>query len=54
MLAADVVITSHAHVWPAIGHSVRRPGAAGLTGLLAALTVMLLAGGYATMRRVTV
>ena len=26
----------------------------GLTGLLAALAVVLLAGGYATMRRVTV
>jgi hypothetical protein len=29
-------------------------GAAGLTGVLAALAVVLLAGGYTTMRRVTV
>lgn len=40
--------------WPAIGRFFTTLGAAGLTGLLAALALALLAGGYATMRRVTV
>jgi hypothetical protein len=54
VLVACVVITSHAHAWPAIGHVFATVSAAGLTGLLAALAVMLLTGGHATMRRVTV
>jgi hypothetical protein len=54
VLVLGVVITSHAHAWPAIGHFFTTLSAAGLTGLLAALAVMLLAGGYATMRRVAV
>jgi hypothetical protein len=54
VLAAGVVITSHAHAWPAIGRFFTTVSAAGLTGLLAALAVVLLAAGYATMRRVTV
>jgi hypothetical protein len=54
VLVTGVVITSRAHAWPAIGHFFTTLSAAGLTGLLAALTVALLAGGYATMRRVTV
>jgi hypothetical protein len=49
-----VIISTAAHAWPAIGRFFTTLSAAGLTGLLAALTVMLLAGGYATMRRVTV
>jgi hypothetical protein len=51
---AGVAIASHAHAWPAIGRFFTTLSAAGLTGLLAGLTVILLAGGYATMRRVTV
>lgn len=54
LVVAGVVITSDANAWPAIGRFFTTLGAAGLTGLLAALAVMLLAGGYATMRRVTV
>jgi hypothetical protein len=54
VLGLGVVITSHAHAWPAIGRFFTTLSAAGLTGLLAALTVALLAGGYTTMRRVTV
>jgi hypothetical protein len=54
VLVAGVVITSNAHAWPAIGHFFTSLSAAGLTGLLATLAVVLLAGGYATMRRVTV
>jgi hypothetical protein len=53
-LIAGVVIISHAHAWSATGHFFTTLGAAGLTGLLAALAVALLAGGYATMRRITV
>ena len=54
MLVAGVVVTSHAHAWPAIGRFFTTLSAAGLTGLLAALAALLLACGYATMRRVTV
>ena len=43
----------HWHGWP-IGFVVRTLTIGGLTGLLAALAVALLAGGYATMRRITV
>jgi hypothetical protein len=49
-----VIIGTNAHAWTAIGHFFTTISAAGLTGLLAALAVMLLAGGYATIRRVTV
>jgi hypothetical protein len=42
------------HAWHDIGHFFTALSATGLTGLLAALTVLLLAGGFTTMRRVTV
>lgn len=51
---AGAAAVTQAHAWPAIGRFFTTLTAAGLTGLLAALTVMLLAGGYATIRRVTV
>ena len=54
VLVAGVVIATHAHAWPAIGQFFATLSAAGLTGLLTAIAVLLLAGGYATMRRVTV
>jgi len=54
VLGTGVVITSRVHAWPAIGRFFTTLSAAGLTGLLAALAVALLTGGYATMRRVTV
>jgi hypothetical protein len=54
IVVVGVVITSHAHAWPAIGHFFTTLSAAGLTGLLAVLAIGLLAGGYTTMRRVTV
>jgi hypothetical protein len=54
VLLGGAVITSHAHAWPAIGRFFTALSAAGLTGLLAGLAVLLLAGCYATMRRVTV
>jgi hypothetical protein len=49
-----VIPAAHTHAWPAIGRFFTTLGAAGLTGLLAALAVVLLAGGYATMRRIAV
>ena len=45
---------TRAHAWAGVGHFFTTLSAAGLTGLLAALAAALLAGGYATMRRVTV
>jgi hypothetical protein len=49
-----VIISFNVHAWPSIGHFFTTIGAAGLTGLLAALTALLLTAGYATMRRITV
>ena len=43
-----------AHDWHSVAHFFTTLTIEGLTGLLAALTVALLAGGYATVRRVTV
>jgi len=54
VLLIMAVITTQAHAWPAIGRFFTAHSAAGLTGLLAALAVALLACGYATMRHVTV
>jgi hypothetical protein len=54
VVVAVVVTASRASAWPAIGRFFTTISAAGLTGLLAALAVVLLVGGYATMRRVTV
>ena len=49
-----LIAAGRADAWTAIGSFFTNLTAAGLTGLLAALAVVLLAGGYATMRRVTV
>ena len=54
VIVTGVIITSNDHAWPAIGHFFTTLTAAGLTGLLAALALALLAGGYTTARRVTV
>jgi hypothetical protein len=51
---AGALAATKAGAWPAIGRFFTTLGAAGLTGVLAALAVVLLASGYATMRRVTV
>jgi hypothetical protein len=52
--AAAVIVINDNHSWSSVGHFFTALSAAGLTGLLAALAVALLAGGYATVRRVTV
>ncbi|HXW46804.1 MAG TPA: hypothetical protein VEL03_18585 [Streptosporangiaceae bacterium] len=54
LAVAGVIAAARASAWPAIGHFFTTLSAAGLTGLLAALAAVLLAGGYATMRHVTV
>ncbi len=53
-LLAVVVITGRAHGWHGPGHFFTTLTTGGLTGLLAALAVAMLAGGYATIRRITV
>jgi hypothetical protein len=53
-LLVVVVITGRTHGWHGFGHFFTTLTIGGLTGLLAALAVAMLAGGYATMRRVTV
>jgi hypothetical protein len=50
---AGALAATRTGAWPAIGRFFTGLGAAGLTGVLAALTLVLLAGGYVTMRRVT-
>jgi hypothetical protein len=51
---ALIVTTTWAHAWHQVGHFFTTVSPAGLTGLLAALAMVLGAGGFATMRRVTV
>jgi hypothetical protein len=54
VVVAGVIAASRADAWPSIGHFFTTLSAAGVTGLLVALAVALLAGGYATIRHVTV
>jgi hypothetical protein len=53
-LTAILVIIAGANAWHSAAHFFTTLTIEGLTGLLAALTVALLAGGYATVRRLTV
>ena len=53
-LFAVLLTIGGAHDWHGAGHFFTTLTIDGLTGLLALLTVALLAGGYATIRRVTV
>jgi hypothetical protein len=54
VLLAAALIVAGAHAWPGVGHFFAGLTAAGLTGVLAALTVALFIGGRATIRRATV
>jgi hypothetical protein len=49
-----VIAVTQAHAWKSIGHFFTTLSIEGLTGLLAVLAVLLLAGGLSTIRRVTV
>jgi hypothetical protein len=53
-LTAVVLIIAAANAWASVGHFFTTLTVTGLTGLLAALTAALLAGGYATVRRLAV
>ncbi len=53
-LTAVLLVIGGAHDWRRVGHFFTTLTIDGLTGLLAALTVALLAGGYTTVRRLTV
>jgi hypothetical protein len=48
------VVATWADAWASIGHFFHTLSASGLSGVLVALLVALLVGGFATMRRVTV
>jgi hypothetical protein len=55
VVAGVVVVTfEHWHVWSAATGSFTGLTALGLTGVIAALAVLFLAGGHATIRRATV
>jgi hypothetical protein len=54
VLVVGAVAATWTHGWHDIGHFFTTLSAAGLTGLLAALTAALFAGGFTTMRRLTV
>jgi hypothetical protein len=53
-LTFGVIATTQAHAWHSIGHFFTTLSVEGLTGLLALLAVLLLGGGFSTIRRVTV
>ena len=54
VVLAAVLLVAWADAWSGVGHFFTALTAAGLTGLLAVLAALLLAGGHATIRRVTV
>jgi hypothetical protein len=54
LLAGGLIIAAHTHGWRSVGHFFTDLGAAGLTGVLAALAVVVLAAGYGVARRITV
>ncbi len=54
LLVIGALAATWTHAWHDIGHFFTALSAAGLTGILAALALLMLAGGYTTMRRVTV
>ncbi len=54
VLVIGTLAATWSHAWYHIGHFFTALSAAGLTGLLAALAVLLFAGGFSTMRRLAV
>jgi hypothetical protein len=53
-IIAGIWIATSSHAWTSIGHFFTVLSVEGLTGLVAALGLLLFAGGLATMRRVSV
>jgi len=54
VLLVAALAVSKAGAWGSVGHFFTTLSASGLTGLLAALTLVMAAGGYVTIRRATV
>jgi hypothetical protein len=54
LLAVGAAFATWTSAWTSLGHFFTTLSAAGLTGLLVALAVVLVAGGLTTIRRVTV
>ena len=54
VVLAAVLLVAWADAWSGVGHFFTGLTAVGLTGLLAGLAALLLAGGHATIRRATV
>ena len=54
VVVTALLIATRAHAWPGVGRFFTTLTITGLTGLLIALAIALLVGGYATMRRITV
>jgi hypothetical protein len=54
VLLVGALATTWADAWHSVGHFFSSLSASGLTGILAALTLVLLAGGFTTIRRLTV
>jgi hypothetical protein len=54
VLLAVALSVTWAHVWHGFGHFFTSLSAIGLTGVLAALALVLIAGGFGTIRRVTI
>jgi hypothetical protein len=54
VLVIAALAATWSHAWHHLGHFFTALTAAGLTGLLAALAVVLIAGGFTTMRRLAV
>lgn len=54
VLVIGALAVTWTHAWYDVGHFFTALSAAGLTGLLAALAAVLLAGGFTTVRRVAV
>jgi hypothetical protein len=54
VVIAAVLLVASTNAWSSVGHFFTGLTAVGLTGLLAGLAVLLLAGGHATIRRAAV
>jgi hypothetical protein len=54
VLVIGALAATWTHAWHDIGHFFTALSAPGLAGVLAALTVVLLAGGFSTLRRLAV
>lgn len=54
MLALTAVIATWVHGWAGIGHFFTTITATGVTAVLAVAAAVLLAGSFATIRRLTV